>query len=443
MEISTGAARKKDKSQVVEQPQPVTAPPIPSPPTSPPEKMDITPPIQSPAQEPSQLPLPPTPPAAPATPPTVVPAVDLSKDLAKINSMCDELLNKPLPELPVRANTEENSKKIEQSVEQVPTPKEPTKPVVKKTFNKGKTSDLSGAIKKVSPGSAAAAAEPKTTSTESNTKKVERKNSLPEETLKPERRKSRILETAEKFQSMNNQNNEKYKKFVIPGVSVGSFKKEFERKTSLTPTSSVIGPMERKQRNSESSAASRQNSQEDEGKNKAEIEQTEKGEPSKVLKESDSKSSVGSFSLEEARRSMENSIALLNQAKSETSVKDLEQLCAKTEGVALSEGNQTTMTSTSTNNNNLNINERENKLKNAREIISNAIPRLGGGRKPPMPFGANGRTASGNLATGYSRPVKLGDASPPMNTPTSAHAEPPVFPPVKGIVKFDFSFFIL
>lgn len=33
---------------------------------------------------------------------------------------------------------------------------------------------------------------------------------------------------------MNNQNNEKYKKFSIPGVSVGNFKKEFERKASLT-----------------------------------------------------------------------------------------------------------------------------------------------------------------------------------------------------------------
>uniref|UniRef100_A0A1Y1ML94 Protein kinase domain-containing protein n=1 Tax=Photinus pyralis TaxID=7054 RepID=A0A1Y1ML94_PHOPY len=54
-----------------------------------------------------------------------------------------------------------------------------------------------------------------------------------------ERRRSRIFETAEKFQNMISANEskapvEKPKKIVIPGVSVGGYKKEFERKASLT-----------------------------------------------------------------------------------------------------------------------------------------------------------------------------------------------------------------
>ncbi|CAH1154094.1 unnamed protein product [Phaedon cochleariae] len=58
-----------------------------------------------------------------------------------------------------------------------------------------------------------------------------------------ERRKSKIFEAAEKFQSMITPTEpkpkaiEKPKKIVIPGVSVDGFKKEFERKASLTSTS--------------------------------------------------------------------------------------------------------------------------------------------------------------------------------------------------------------
>lgn len=350
--MTTGAARKKDK-----QTQP--------PPSPVPEAMDIT----------------------PSPPPSEKSPEVLSKNLEKINDMCDELLKGPEPPKVEKPEAKPEAAKIEVKAEEKE--KEKERPTVKKVFNKGKTADLSGAIKK--------AEEPKAEKV-----KVERKNSLPED-LKPERRKSRILETAEKFQSMNNQNNEKYKKFVIPGVSVGSFKKEFERKASITsPTAATIGPMERKQRNSESQ-------DEDVVKPKSADEPKEE-----LLKESDSKSSVGSFSLEDARRSMENSIALLNQAKAGDSGKEVDQLCAKTEEIVV-----------------VGEDEREKKLKNAREIISNAIPRLGGGRKPPTPFGANGRTQSGNLATGFSRPVKLGD-SPPTTTPTAV-GEPPVFPtPSKG-----------
>ncbi|KAG5892434.1 hypothetical protein JTB14_003368 [Gonioctena quinquepunctata] len=70
------------------------------------------------------------------------------------------------------------------------------------------------------------------------------KESEAEPPAKPiERRKSRIFEAAEKFQNMISPTEskpvlvEKPKKIVIPGVSVDGFKKEFERKASLTSTS--------------------------------------------------------------------------------------------------------------------------------------------------------------------------------------------------------------
>lgn len=193
----------------------------------------------------------------------------------------------------------------------------------------------------------------------------------------PERRKSRIFEVAEKFQSMSATNNDKVKKIVIPGVSVGNFKKEFERKASLTSQTSVTLSDKRLQekRDSDSSTEqqpcdSRKSSicdtesivtppTEDEKTLNQDLDQSATGNN---LNESESKSSITSFSLEEARRSMENSIALLNQAKTESNT-ELDHLCQKTENVAVSDENS----------------ERLKKLKNAREIIGNAIPvgRLG------------------------------------------------------------------
>lgn len=195
--------------------------------------------------------------------------------------------------------------------------------------------------------------------------------------VQPERRKSRIFEAAEKFQSMSATNNDKVKKIVIPGVSVGNFKKEFERKASLTSQTSVTLPEKRllEKRDSDSSTEqqpcdSRKSSicdtesivtppTEDDTTLNQDLDQSA---TANNLNESESRSSITSFSLEEARRSMENSIALLNQAKTESNT-DLDNLCQKTESVAVSDENS----------------ERLKKLKNAREIIGNAIPvgRLG------------------------------------------------------------------
>lgn len=261
---------------------------------------------------------------------------------------------------------------------------------------------------------------------------LERRDSLPDESAKPssERRRSRILETAEKFQGGGGLA-DKPKKIVIPGVSVGSHKKEFERKASLTSsTLPPITPAEKRhlinsdsieQADPPSKAGSRKGSLIGSGLNEGDDnkiplgEHTIKEEASShtvnrggsgdgvaKLYQSDSKSS--NLSLEEARRSMENSIALLNQAKTESN-SDVDQLCAKTESVAVS----TDVNASG---------DRQKKLK-AREIIGNAIPRLGMGntptnlfiansssdtvfisagvRKPPVPFGSNGRSVSGGV----------------------------------------------
>lgn len=226
------------------------------------------------------------------------------------------------------------------------------------------------------------------------TPKNERQNSIPDDEIyKPttERRRSRIFETAERFEGNSNSAAaaDKPKKIVIPGVSVGNFKKEFERKASLTslPTPPPIGSAEKRllinsdsvEQTEPSSAYSRKGSltpgadtlgrstsieetlkaaQElnERQPNQVATAETFESPSSQPLAQSDSKSST--FSLEEARRSMENSIALLNQAKTESN-SDVDQLCAKTESVAVS-GNDAF--------------ERQKKLKNAREIIGNAIP---------------------------------------------------------------------
>ncbi|XP_058467910.1 probable serine/threonine-protein kinase DDB_G0282963 isoform X3 [Malaya genurostris] len=334
-------------------------------------------------------------------------AQDVLEDLQNLENMCDELLqetNTP-PSLNDPSPEESNITVSENQTGTPPTPKvEPFVSGVKarlekleksdkqsekvpyrKVFNKNKTADLSTAINQVSK-------QDQEFAQIKSASNLERKNSLPEETLaKPvERRKSRILETAERFQNMNNQHNDKFKKFSLPGIpTVGNYKKEFERKASMHNSASSGAPFRPSpyeiQRKMEYELPSPDNSCQssstdlilsnspNEDKFNSQEFRTELDE----VQASDSKSSVGSFSLEEARRSMENSIALLNKVRTESNPVDL--LCAKTENVSVSEET-----------------ERERKLKNAREIISNAIP-IGRLRKPPMPFGANGRSATGGI----------------------------------------------
>ncbi|XP_035903814.1 serine-rich adhesin for platelets [Anopheles stephensi] len=315
-------------------------------------------------------------------------------------------------------------------------------PAVRKIFGKNKTTDLTSAINEVNSRKAGDESQP-TGTTHRSASSVERKNSLPDESLArtAERRKSRILETAEKFQNLNQQagNGDKFKKFVLPGggvPTVGNYKKEFERKTGLNNSSTFTkppapqtatleqrkrsDPFEQDQQDREETASTpgtppafvgsaknlvgfqqQHQQQQQQQAYDAHLRSTESPltttKSDDEVKESDSKSSVGSFSLEDARRSMENSIAMLNRAKptdssAPSTPTSIDQLCARTESVSMVEDS-----------------ERERKLKNAREIIGNAIP-IGRLRKPPMPFGANGRSTTGTL--GINKPYRMGSETP-------------------------------
>lgn len=355
---------------------------------------------------------------------------DVQESLKKIEELCDELMEKTDKKKVEETAAKEKSKEKEEEkilpitiasppVEQVK--KEAAKKIaspVRRDMVKHKTSDLSGALTSISKDKEQVA--PVTSKSQAA---VERTNSLPEEPTTPtstqqptpkstEKRRSRILETAEKFQNMNNQNNEKYKKFSIPGVSVGSFKKEFERKASLTnETPKKVGMPQRtesiendnevkKQQQNVATEISQQkisqpttittaavakskvNTANVSKSNSADKSSSAASSASKIgdeLNANDSKSSVHSTTLEEARRSMENSIKLLQKAKAESQSKDIDKLCMRTESVVLD-------------------NDREKKLQTAREIIGNAIPpsRLIGIRKPPL-YGLHGRSISGGV----------------------------------------------
>lgn len=186
-------------------------------------------------------------------------------------------------------------------------------------------------------------------------------NRTPEEPVpKPttERRKSRILEAAERFEAGANVAVDKPKKIVVA-------KKEVERKISAPQPSTKITPPVSLDNVKRAEPPNKDNDK-DKGVNelanvKSEIVSTSSSGADVDLTKSDSKTS--NLSLDEARRSMENSIALLNQAKMESN-NEVDQLCAKTESVAVS--------------NKQDDGERQKQLKHAREIIGNAIPRLSG-----------------------------------------------------------------
>lgn len=160
-----------------------------------------------------------------------------------------------------------------------------------------------------------------------------------------ERRKSRIFEAAEKFQNlMTPVDNklmlkEKPKKVIIPGVSVDGFKKEFERKASLTQASKLKPILTKKE-------------------------------------------------------SQEN--------KAEESIRDL-----KVHRESVPEQNKPTEIPSPplTNQPDEEMKERE-RVRNAVSIISSALDKEGTRksksrpcmmRKPPVPFGVSGRSASGNI----------------------------------------------
>lgn len=321
------------------------------------------------------------------------------RDMEVVGDLCEQLIKEesktaiaaPLtepctPVTPTHGSVprQKTISKLE-SLEEAPEEKDATK-VIKKFVNKHKTADLVNAIGQITPTTEKAneqsAPTPSTTTT-SNAKSAiakptsgaaaannatpapfVRKCSLQDEgslsKFNADRRKSRVLETTEKLQQMNTGGSEKSKKFSIPGVSVGSFKKEFERKATNPavqqgPTPGELRAMEEV---AAAAAAAQELEAEDESLTSGSAQPTT---PTGCIETSDSKNSVASLSLEDARRSMENSIALLRQAQSESS-KEVDQLCAQTENIEVSEGSSPKVTA-----------DRERKLKNARAIIGNAI----------------------------------------------------------------------
>ncbi|XP_055908423.1 STE20-like serine/threonine-protein kinase isoform X7 [Eupeodes corollae] len=325
------------------------------------------------------------------------------QDMKMVENLCDKLMRDTPPQsqsqtqipptsLPqsvppeqpqtlARQKTAAKLDAVTEAVEEAHPEENTATKVIKKFVNKHKTADLVAALNKISPD--------KTPDDAIKAHAIShvRKSSLPDESLGKfvaDRRKSRILETAEKFQNMGGSNIEKPKNFSISGVSVGNFKKEFERKASLTnvPSSAERRALEKRSESvtKDQTAETPNASKKESSKLPSEIASSEANKsqplsPSNSVEESGSKNSITNFSLEEARRSMENSIALLKQAQNESS-KEVDQLCAKTENVAVSDDHLT---------------ERERKLKNARAIIGNAIqpasPTMGEPPQQPQPPG--------------------------------------------------------
>lgn len=168
-----------------------------------------------------------------------------------------------------------------------------------------------------------------------------------------ERRKSRVMETAERFEPATAPV-EKPKKFVVPA------KKEVERKISAPqPTTTSFADKQQKTASNLPQQSS-EKTLNDISKVKVEMASANSSGQEVDLTKSDSKTST--LSLEEARRSMENSIALLNQAKIESS-NEVDQLCAQTENVAVSTKHDD--------------GERQKKLKHAREVIGSRLSGMG------------------------------------------------------------------
>ncbi|XP_046805379.1 uncharacterized protein LOC111690869 isoform X7 [Lucilia cuprina] len=289
--------------------------------------------------------------------------------------------------------------------------------VIKKFVNKHKTADLVnviGQIDQEESNSLKAQITPDSVAPTitSGGPQFVRKCSLQDESplnkLNAERRKSRILETAEKFQQMNASNTntgDKGKKFIIPGVSVGNFKKEYERKAS-TGTGNQGQQLTVGERRALEQVAAAAAAATITGENESPT--CESIDPVPV-EASDSKASVTSFSLDEARRSMENSIALLRQAQTESS-KDVNQLCAKTENIHVSDS-QVSKTAT----------DRERKLINARAIIGNAIQ--------PVSQGSGDSPSAGTMKTSTAS-ITLKSATLPRRKTAKTEIQLDIKPPI-------------
>lgn len=293
-----------------------------------------------------------------------------AKDMEVVGGLCEQLIQdesnmekKDQVEKAMEA-TKTAVGKLE--VEEAPEKTKGATKVIKKFVSKHKTADLVNVIGQIDPENTKylkneTIPESNISASTSGVPQFVRKCSLQDESplnkFNTERRKSRILETAEKFQQMNASyanTVDKNKKLYIPGVSVGNFKKEYERRATTGVSNQEQQPTADDRRMLEQETV-------------ATVPAPLTGEENitnfdeEIDESNSSKVTAYPFSLEEARRSMENSIALLRQAQTESS-KDVNQLCAKTENIRVSDTHKVTTPT-----------EREKKLMNARAIIGNAI----------------------------------------------------------------------
>lgn len=234
----------------------------------------------------------------------------------------------------IKAVPQEKTKKEESSEGKKPVKKKPATKKVLTDKNENSKKDVQESVIDQKP----------VANEKPETKEV--KENEPESPSKPvERRKSRIFEAAEKFQNMMTPPEskpmltEKPKKVIIPGVSVDGFKKEFERKASLTQTPNA------------KTAVTKKDSQE-------------------ITEGPESKSETEAIS------------------------ESIPAQKAKVEKVCQPATDKTDE-----------FQERE-RVKNAVSIISSALDKEGTRksksrpcmmRKPPVPFGVSGRSASGNI----------------------------------------------
>ncbi|KAK4875101.1 hypothetical protein RN001_011523 [Aquatica leii] len=279
--------------------------------------------------------------------------------LEKLNEVSAEIVDK---ENIKEVGAEIKDEKIEEKQSKIPAKRKPIKKKVLTDKNENSTAQVE---------------QNEVESAQSDVKTKEEEKPESEETPavnnKPvERRRSRIFETAEKFQNMIAANEvkpgvmEKPKKIVIPGVSVGGFKKEFERKASLTSTNKI-------------------------GLAKKQEETAEKAKVEPVVKDE--------------KLNDENESKIVSPTE--------EEMQAEKEK------------------------ERRMQVKNAVDIITNALEKDGTRksksrpcmiRKPPVPFGVGGRSASGSIAT---IPMPL---SPPPITPQSPLEKEPLSPGTHGSI---------
>ncbi|CAG9860362.1 unnamed protein product [Phyllotreta striolata] len=274
-------------------------------------------------------------------------------------SLTKTLMNSNLEninEIPSQENIADtiNKENVKSTAEEVKKPSTETKaPAKKKVIAKKVLTDQNENAAEQTPQIPKIEEKPKKESSPQETKEAD-----PDAPSKPiERRRSRIFEAAEKFQNLISPTeskpatSEKPKKILIPGVSVDGFKKEFERKASLTSTA-----------------------------------------PPKL------------------KGALTKKIPVKKPEDKKDTVETAEKCQAETQETD---------------------EEKQKRLRNAVNIISSALDKEGTRksksrpcieRKPPVPFGVGGRSASGNIAM-------ITPASPPSGPKPYVppkFAEPPV-----------------